>query len=328
MRILTISVFILFCATSTGEGQDWAWAMFNEMSYDVGIVARGAKVEHKFVIENIYEEDVHIESVRATCGCTKLKINRPFLKPWEKAEITVAYDTNSSLGQKDATISVVFDYPLNDEVQIQVHAFVRTDVVVKPSAIEFGTVDQGAVKKQQVTVNHAGRDDWKITGVESTNPYLESKVAEVSRKSGQVSYAVFVTLKTDAPTGYLHDQIMLITNDSEPRAMRIPVLVEAVVNPELVVRPSPLFLGVLDTGQTVTKPLIIQGKTPFRITAVSAGDRRFQFKLPVQAKSVHLLPVTFDAKDASGKISDKIRIETDYPNARPLEVDVNAQVIP
>ena len=38
--------------------------------------------------------------------------------------------------------------------------------------------------------------------------------------------------------------------------------------------------------------------------------------------------MTFDAKDASGKVSGKIHIETDYPNARPLDVDVNVQVAP
>ena len=46
------------------HGQDWAKAMFDHTSHDFGVVARGAKVEHRFVIENIYEEDAHIQSVR------------------------------------------------------------------------------------------------------------------------------------------------------------------------------------------------------------------------------------------------------------------------
>jgi hypothetical protein len=87
-------------------------------------------------------------------------------------------------------------------------------------------------------------------------------------------------------------------------------------------------MGVIETGQTVVKPLVVQGKTPFRITAVRSSDPRFKCKSPEDAKSVHLLPITFDAKDSSGKISGKIHIETDYPNAKPLDVDVNVQVMP
>ena len=37
--------------------------MFDHTTHDFGVVARGAKVEHRFVVENNYEEDIHIESV-------------------------------------------------------------------------------------------------------------------------------------------------------------------------------------------------------------------------------------------------------------------------
>jgi len=39
------------------SAQDWAKAMFSEARHDFGIVARGAKVEYQFTIENLYEED-------------------------------------------------------------------------------------------------------------------------------------------------------------------------------------------------------------------------------------------------------------------------------
>ena len=43
--------------------QDWARKMFDKTTHDFGVVARGAKAEYRFVIENIYEEDAHIKSV-------------------------------------------------------------------------------------------------------------------------------------------------------------------------------------------------------------------------------------------------------------------------
>jgi hypothetical protein len=330
--ILAISLSILLGAASSGkaEEQDWAKAMFSETSHDFGVVAAGAKVEYKFTIENIYEEDAHIKSVESNCGCTSAKIDKKSLKTWEKAELTavVNTDTRQFFGRKDTTITVKFDLPFEAEVQVHIHAYIRRDVVVMPGIVQFGSVGQGVAMKQEVTVSYAGRDDWRIEQVENPNPYLECQLAEVSREGGKVKYNLTVTLKPNAPAGYIQNQLILVTNDVNPRAARVPVAVEGIISQSLSVRPSPLFLGVIETGQTVTKPLVVQGKAPFRITAVRSSDPRFSCKIPEGSNPVHLLPVTFDAKDASGKIIAKILIETDYPNAKSLDADVNVQVTP
>jgi len=330
MRIpfLAISLTILLGTASSGRGQDWAKEIFGASSHDFGVVARGAKVEHKFIIENKWEEDLIITSVQSSCGCTSAKIDKKYLKTWEKAELVVTVDTRSFLGRKDATVTVKFAPPFPDEVQLHIHTYIRSDVVVQPGEVQFGSIGEGTGAKQKVSVNYAGREDWRIDRVESANPFLEGQVTEVSRGGGQVKYDLWVTLKPNAPAGYIQDQLVLLTNDLDPRTARVPVSVEGVVSQSLSVRPSPLFMGVIETGQTVAKQLVVQGKTPFRITAVRSSDPRFKCKSPEDAKSVHLLPITFDAKDCSGKISGKIHIETDYPNAKPLDVDVNVQVMP
>jgi hypothetical protein len=330
--VLAISLALMLGSASSGKGQeqDWAKAMFNETSHDFGVVAAGAKVEYKFVIQNIYEEDVHIKSVQSSCGCTSPKVDKQLLKTWEKAELTAVIntDTRQYYGRKDTTIKVEFDLPFEAEVQVHLHTYIRRDVVVQPGVVQFGSVNQGTATKQKLTVSYAGRNDWRIDSVECSDPYLEGEVAEVSRGAGLVKYDLYVTLKPNAPVGYVKDQLTLLTNDSNPSAARVPVAVEGIVAQALSVRPSPLFLGVIDAGQPVTRPLVIQGKVPFHITAVRSNDPRFQCKPPEGANAVHLLPITFDAKNASGKITGKIQIETDYPNAKPLDVDVNVQVTP
>ncbi len=146
--------------------------MFSETSHDFGVVARGAKVEYKFIIENKYEEDAQITSVHSSCGCTSPKIDKKFLKTWEKAELTAVIDTRSFLGSKDATITVNFDLPFPAEVQIHVHTYIRSDVVVQPGVVQFGSISQGVAMKQKVSVTYEGREDWRIERVESANPYL------------------------------------------------------------------------------------------------------------------------------------------------------------
>ena len=204
---------ILLGGGSTGHAQDRAMAMFNHTTHDFGVVARGAQVDHRFSVENTYEEDPHIQSLASSCGCSTPQASRKRLKTWEKAEILVNVDTRGFLGRKDATITVVFDQPFPAEVQLHVHAYIRSDIVVQPGAVLFGSVIQGVGAKQTASISYAGRDDWRIGRVECANPHIEASAVETNRTSGQVGYSLSVRLKPDAPPGYIHDQLVLVTND-------------------------------------------------------------------------------------------------------------------
>jgi hypothetical protein len=328
-----------------GQAQEWAKAMFgNVTTHDFGVVARGAKAEFRFTVENIYEEDAHIQSVSSSCGCSTPQVNRQLLKTWEKAEVLVTLDTRAFLGQKDATIKVVFDQPFPAEVQLPIHAYIRSDVVVQPGAVQFGAVNQGAEAKQSLSVTYAGRDDWRIDRVECANPSIEAQVVETSRTqtgqfgqlgqtsiAGQVGYSLSVRLKKDAPPGYIQDQLVLVTNDNNARAARVPVSIEGLVVAALSVRPSPLLMGVTDVDQPVTRNLVVQGRLPFRIVAVRCGDERFQGATPGDSKLAHVVPVTFSGKrasDSEGNVNATIRIETDLAGANAIEVGVSVQLKP
>jgi hypothetical protein len=313
------------------HAQDWAKAMLNETAHDFGVVARGAKVEHRFIIENVYEEDASIKSVASSCGCSSPQVNRKLLKTWEKAELLVTLDTRGFLGRKDATITIEFDKPFSAEVQLHIHAYIRSDIVVQPGAVLFNSVSQGEGAKQDVLISYAGRDDWRLAKLECANPAIAATAIETRRAAGQVVYSMSVTLKPNAPPGYFRDQLVLVTNDYDVRAARVPVTVEGLVMAALSVQPSSLLMGVVQPGRAVTHNLVIQGRTPFRIVAVQPSDERFQCKASKESKAVHVLPVTFlatDAKTSAGTINAKLRVETDLTGANTVDVGVSVQVTP
>jgi len=334
IRLLGIAICALATALPVGAvsyGQDWAKAMFDHLSYDFGVVARGAKVEHRFIIENIYEEDVHIQSVSSSCGCSKVEVEKRSLKTWEKTGVVVVLDTRGFLGRKDAVITVVFDAPFHAEVQLNIYSYIRRDVVVQPGAVEFGTVPQGAETTRTVKVSYAGRSDWRIERVECRNPHLEVHFSEIQRTAGQVAniaYELTAKLKADAPPGYIKDQLVLVTNDANPQAARVPVSVEGVVAAALSVRPAVLLMGVGEVGQPLTRNVVVQGQAPFRILAVRCDDRRFQCRLPSEAKTIHILPITFLAAQPAkpGTVKSKLRIETDLSGGAAVELEAVVQL--
>ncbi len=320
----------VWLSSSAAMAQDWAREMFDHTSHDFGVVARGAKVEHVFTMQNIYVEDVRIADIRSTCGCTVPEVDRRLLKTWEKAQIKVVIDTRRFLGRKDATLSVRLDQPFPAEVQLHTHCYIRGDVVVEPGEVRFGTVVQATAAQQRVSVRYAGRTDWRIERAESRNPYLEAQAVEAAdsaRALGRINYDLLVTLKAGAPAGYLREELLLVTNDYSSQSARIPVMVQAVVVPAVTVRPSPLLMPVLAIGQSATRQLVVQAARPFRVTGVECDDPRFRFKLPEDARTVQLIPVTFTAAGSAGQVARTVKIATDLPDSPAVEVAVHVQVI-
>ena len=309
IRSLLPSILLALASVSAAHSQDWAKKMFQETSHDFGVVARGATAEYAFEFTNLYEEDIHIASVRSSCGCTSPRVTSDTLKTFEKAQIIAAFNTRSFLGQKSATITVTIDKPYYAEVQLSVNGFIRGDVVFDPGEINLGAVDEGAGAEQTVTVAYAGRSDWRITDVRSANGHFEVELDELERASGRVKYQMVFRLKPDAPAGYIQDQLTLVTDDQNRRTIPVPVTGRIV--PALTVSPASLFLGVLEPGEKVTKRIVVRGKQPFKVIDVDCGDDCFQFETDDESKALHFIPVTFVAGENPGDIRQQIKIETD-----------------
>ena len=320
--------FVVVAGALPAHAQQWARKMFTSTAHDFGTVARGAKTEFRFPIKNLYVEDVHIESVRSSCGCTSPEVTKRDLETYETSYLVATFNTHAFTGYRLATVTVTFDRPFRAEVQLQVSGNIRGDITVQPNFVNLGTINQGQAIERAVTVTQNSRPDWKISDVRSSNTNFEVDVVEIARQRGNVSYNLRVKLKETAPTGYIKDQLVLVTND--PQAGTFPIDVEGRVVPEITVVQTINF-GSLELGGKATKPLIVQGQKPFTITDIKCDDERFSFQIPEAAekpKKLYSIPVTFKADGDPGRVSRKIQIETDRGKNRVPAVQVIAEVRP
>jgi hypothetical protein len=326
-RVLSLA-FVVLMGVSTASAQEWAKKMFTKTAHDFGTVVKGAKTEFRFEFKNIYVEDLHVASVRSSCGCTTPEVKKRDLKTYETSYILATYNTHAFVGHRSATVTVKFDKPFYAEVQLQVSGNIRGDIVVQPNFVNLGTVNQGHTTERAITVTQTNRPDWRVLDVRSANPNFEVDVIERSRAPGNVSYDLKVKLKDGAPAGYIKDQLVLVTNDRA--AATFPIEVEGLVVPEITLSQSINF-GSLEIGGKATKPLIVRGQKPFKITKIDCDDERFTFKLPdadAEPKALYTIPVTFTADGEPGKISQRIIVETDRGKATLPPVLANAIVRP
>ncbi len=331
------TLILLLAAGPASVAEDWATEMFDHTSHDFGVVARGQEVEHRFPLENLYEEDVCLHSVQSSCTCITPKITKAALKTHEKGEIVAVVDTRKFLGRKEATFRIEVTCStkyglLKEEVQLHCYVYIRSDVVLEPGAVQFGSVPFGkGAPAQKVSVTYAGREDWEIVRAESDNPHFELQISETGRHlekgTWRVTYDLCVGLKADAPVGYLRDHVMLVTNDRKEDATHVAVSVEGLVLPTVSVKPSPLMLGLISPGQEVERTLVVRGKEAFQIVAVAGPSDQFRFDVSDQAKTLHAITVKFTAGETPGKVTGKILIKTDLPGTQELEVQVDGRVV-
>jgi hypothetical protein len=321
----------LMLACSAAGAQQWAQEMFEVKKHDFGSVPRGAKAEYRFEIYNPFVEDVHIAGASSSCGCTSVKVEKSTLKTYETGSILAHLNSDRFLGKKGATITVRIDKPYPAQVRLQVKSYIRSDVVFEPGSVELGTVNLGEKKQQTVDVEYAGRSDWKITDLKTNNPHLHAEILDENRHQGRVRYRLMVELDPDAPVGYLHDRIVLQTNDYQNR--EVPLLVEGVVKSSIVVSPASLFLGKVDGGEEVVKKIVIRGDAPFRIKKIICDSSTFHFDFDptenTEPRSLYIIPVRFKSNhpEANQRITEVIRIETDQGTTMP-ELPVYAEVSP
>ena len=309
IRTMTVAVFLSLLFGSLSEAQQWAEKMFKVTSHDFGTVARGAKVEFTFEVQNIYEEEIHIASVRSSCGCTTPRIENARLKTWQTGAIVARYNTSSFYGKKAATITVVIDKPYYAEVQLTVGGFIRGDVVFDPGVVDFGHVSEGASQAKTINVYYAGRSDWRIVDIRSEYKHVRVQVQKPIIANGRVSYELIVDLAPGTPAGFIQAELYLITNDHSSRI--IPLVMQGRVVSALTISPTSLYMGELEPGQRVTKQLIVRGKKPFKVVSINCADGCFQFNVPKTSRQLHFIPVSFTAGDQPGQIKQTIRIETD-----------------
>jgi len=279
--------------------------------HNFGVVARGAKAEHVFVLRNPAAEAIHIAGIRSSCGCARVRVldDKRTIPPGDSASVIASLDTSSFAGARSATIGITLDKPAPGEVQAHVETYVRSDVLVQPGNIEFGAIQRGGALEKTIRVSSSGRYSWGIVEVKS-GPYFTCHVAQTHRDWNQVCYELRVRLDSATPPGYLREHLIVVTNEPQHREIRVPV--EAHVLADVSVSPATLFLGVVQPGEEVLRQLVVRAKKPFVIKNVLAEGAGLEIGLVEneESKPLHLIPVRLEAGERPGKLQQTIRIET------------------
>ncbi|MDR0335983.1 MAG: DUF1573 domain-containing protein [Planctomycetaceae bacterium] len=341
MRIFWIVVCLFFVSGSVVAVESWGTDLFRVKKHDFGRVTIGSDVVYRFVMENIYQQEVKILGVHSSCGCTIPSLSTNLLKTGEKGVVIAKFNTNGQhTREKSATLTVdletmVHGQRLQESVLLYVSGYIRPDVILTPAIVEFGSIPAGQAVVRTVRLDYAGQHDWALTKVERSNPFIHAKAEELNRSSGEIAYRITVTIKDNAPIGYIRDVLRFATNEpsnSLNGATEIVLPVQGVVTAPVQAKPAPFMVGVLSSGETVSKNIVVRSKLPFRIMEVTSQDKRFRFTFSEQESAIQLVSVLFSAKKTQTEtlqnITDQIRIRTNLSEQEFITINTLALLTP
>jgi hypothetical protein len=93
------------------------------LSFDFGSVLSGKEVEKNFVLRNVGTEDVVIEAVTPTCGCTVVGEYDKTLKPGARTMVRLKLKT-SAPGRVEKPVLIRWNDPAKQPIQLKLIATV------------------------------------------------------------------------------------------------------------------------------------------------------------------------------------------------------------
>ncbi len=288
---------------------------------------RGAIVRYPFVLTNRYAEPLNIVDVRASCGCTSGRASATIVPPGGQAVIEAQMDTRNFVGVKATTltVTVLSTSGKQGEARLAVQSNILSDIVLNPGTIDFGAVSRGQTPQLVLTIDRYGKSTWRAERMVATarlSQVLDAQLLPISSPQGQ-SYRLTVSLRPDAPTGPIREEIRVLTND--PESPVIPILVNAEIRGALAASPSLLALGRVSSAAGVSGRFLVRGTQPFAISRIEGAGDGFEVQTdePSARKPIHVVTVAFKPSEstASGDLRRTFRVVTDLPGEPPLELN-------
>src|SRR6266545_3637178 len=117
--------------------------VFAEPVYDFGKVEQGEPVTHMFRFTNQGGQELRVESVKTSCGCTAAVISEDVIPPGKEGTISATFDTTHFAGEKAKGITVYSNDPLQPVTTLTLQGEITIEVAAEPAQFYLGRLRRG-----------------------------------------------------------------------------------------------------------------------------------------------------------------------------------------
>jgi hypothetical protein len=315
-------VVLAVVTCSVASAQSGPKLVIPQSEFDFGSVSQGQKVEHEFVVRNDGDQDLVIQRIAPSCGCTAAAMSAGAVKPGSSEKIKVAFNTAGFYGSKTKSVSILTNARDNPEVVLKLKGVVVRGVTVTPERIELGDVSPGsseAVRTKEFLVEVSPDSGREISSVKSFSKFLS--VVPRGRDAGATRYAV--QMLPGAPRGEFRDRVVIEFKNPEHSAVNVPVI--GSVLGDIRVSPSSISFGIVDGKEPIERRIRFENASGANVSIVEvvSGHPALTASVKnVEAGKRGVIVATLDPTKVTGDLKTTLEIKTTHPEESVIALGV------
>ena len=310
---------------------------FDRETHDFGVVRQEAEFHTEFALRNDGKVALHVNDVRADCGCSTATLATREIAPGATVPLVITFRTFTMAGPLTKRIRVSSDDPERPVVELHLKVDIAAGIVLDPARFYFGNVLVGTAPSTSVTLKW--RDGvgkaFRLTGVDAPGADLsfETKPFEAPPWHG---FTVTATFKKPPAIGTVSATALLRTDD--PESPRFASSITAFVSGKVWIDQRAVSVGMVPYGKG--RVLMLRARGLFADT--NLGDVKATSKTgrvtlrvvpggtvpgPGGGEKEWLVEVTLPESASPGRVDDVVLVSGAIPNEPPAEVVVTGQVL-
>jgi hypothetical protein len=227
MRVRVVAiVLVALMIPALGWSKNGPRITFDKQTHDYGKVRYGEKVVEEFAFTNTGDETLVIESLRATCGCTKAIKGDSEIRPGKASKIVAEFDTaDLRPGLKQKSVFVHSNDPNNPVIKLNLTADVVRDLNLNPPSLLKKLHEYTHSVTFPVKISNTSDHAYNVTGLDVTGSDLRvslkpEKVAVAPQ--GSAEFEVKIDLEKEAHRQFYMGKLVLHTDHPTERQIEVP----------------------------------------------------------------------------------------------------------
>lgn len=262
-------------------------------SVDLKNISNSEITNHYLAVRNAGSEDLRIDNVSYTCGCTKIywDSEEKILPPGGEGQLRIEINPMAIRGGFESTknVNVFSNDPERPNVTIPVHVTIEPEFEFVPAHIDFGAVERGSdVPEQTVLVRQLGASPiFNVEPVGAAQQFVttsfEMQPEATWASPGHPEYLVHITLDPPALPGSSNGQPVPVNGIIvvKPKEGRLATSGAQIPVTAMVSSPYSLSAGMIshaqaEAGQQNVASVTVSSEMPVEISDVEVEPPEYE----------------------------------------------------
>ena len=293
--LAVISFSVLYLSSPALSKQETQGPMLTcaEPVHDFGKALNSEVITHDFIIRNEGSNDLFIEKIKSSCGCTTASLPTNYLAAGKELAISAKASLKTQKGPLEKTIDVFSNDPLQPVYTLAIRGHVVSPYSLSPPTALMEISPNNP--NEQGNVRLTFEADRPITVTGTSTQHLGYASASLETVVTGKEYLITFTLDEKATEKSQIGGALYVMTDS-PDAEKISVPYSARRIRDVVVAPTKITIPTnLSSGQ-FNQRLILRHRRAMNtdITAITVPTKNVVATSSRKSKSLHFVKVRFD----------------------------------